>query len=230
MGQEKLEERIGYVFKNKDLLEMALRHSSYINEHHMSRVQCNERLEFLGDAVLELVSSEYLYQLYPEKPEGELSKIRASLVCEPSLAVCAREIGLEKCLQLGKGEEHTGGRQRDSIISDALEATIGAIFLDGGITNAKEFILHHVLNDMDNKRLFYDSKTILQEQVQGHMQGNLRYELVREEGPDHAKSFYVDLYIGETCFGQGMGRTKKAAEQRAAYMALCKMKEQEGKE
>ena len=164
-----LEERLGYTFRDKSLLDMALRHSSYVNEHHMKRIQCNERLEFLGDAVLEMVSSEFLYGLYPDKPEGELSKIRASLVCEPSLAFCAREIGLDHSLKLGKGEEHTGGRQRDSIISDALEATIGAIFLDGGITNAKEFILDHVLNDMDSKRLFYDSKTILQERVQGHM-------------------------------------------------------------
>ena len=225
-----LEERLGNTFRDKSLLDMALRHSSYVNEHHMKRIQCNERLEFLGDAVLEMVSSEFLYGLYPDKPEGELSKIRASLVCEPSLAFCAREIGLDHSLKLGKGEEHTGGRQRDSIISDALEATIGAIFLDGGITNAKEFILDHVLNDMDSKRLFYDSKTILQERVQGHMEGAIRYELVREEGPDHAKSFYVDLYIGNKRYGQGMGRTKKAAEQKAAYMALCSMKEQEGEE
>ena len=232
MEHKKLEKAIGYVFKNKSLLDMALRHSSYINEHHMKRIQCNERLEFLGDAVLEMVSSEFLYNLYPEKPEGELSKLRASLVCEPSLAVCARELGLDQALQMGKGEESTGGRQRDSIISDSVEATIGAIFLDGGITNAKEFILKHVLNDIDKKRLFYDSKTILQELVQGHMEGRIHYELVKAEGPDHAKSFYVDLYIGESCYGQGMGRTKKAAEQKAAYMALCRLREktQEGKE
>lgn len=225
MRTEDLEKRIGYRFKDKSLLEMALRHSSYINEHRMRKLECNERLEFLGDAVLELVSSEFLYKTYPDKPEGQLSKLRASLVCEPSLAFCAREISLERYLLLGKGEEATGGRNRDSIISDALEATIGAVFLDGGITNAKEFILKFVLNDIEHKQLFYDSKTILQERVQGKRSGAICYKLVREEGPDHDKAFYVELYIGDTCYGAGKGHTKKGAEQRAAYEALCRLQE-----
>lgn len=208
---------------------MAVCHSSYVNEHRMERLDCNERLEFLGDAVLELVSSEFLYQKYPRKPEGELSKLRASLVCEPSLAMSAREMGLEKYLLLGNGEEATGGRQRDSIISDALEAAIGAIYLDGGITNAKEFILAHVLNDIEHKQLFFDSKTILQERVQGRMEGQICYRLVGEKGPDHDKSFFVKLFIGDEEYGSGQGHTKKAAEQRAAYEALCKINDQEGK-
>ncbi len=229
MKLENLEKKINYRFEKRELLRMAVCHSSYINEHRMERLDCNERLEFLGDAVLELVSSEYLYQKFPEKPEGELSKLRASLVCEPSLAMSARAIGLEKYLLLGNGEEATGGRQRDSIISDALEAAIGAIYLDGGITNAKEFILAYVLNDMEHKQLFFDSKTILQERVQGRMEGQICYRLVGEKGPDHDKSFFVKLYIGDKEYGSGQGHTKKAAEQRAAYEALCKINDQEGK-
>ena len=221
-----LEERLGYTFRDKSLLDMALRHSSYVNEHHMKRIQCNERLEFLGDAVLEMVSSEFLYGLYPDKPEGELSKIRASLVCEPSLAFCAREIGLDHSLKLGKGEEHTGGRQRDSIISDALEATIGAIFLDGGITNAKEFILDHVLNDMDSKRLFYDSKTILQEMVQASTKDTIYYEILKEDGPDHNKTYVTCCCIGDRKCGTGEGHSKKAAEQKAAYETILQLRQE----
>ena len=221
-----LEERLGYTFRDKSLLDMALRHSSYVNEHHMKRIQCNERLEFLGDAVLEMVSSEFLYGLYPDKPEGELSKIRASLVCEPSLAFCAREIGLDHSLKLGKGEEHTGGRQRDSIISDALEATIGAIFLDGGITNAKEFILDHVLNDMDSKRLFYDSKTILQEMVQASTKDTIHYEILKEDGPDHNKTYVTCCCIGDRKCGTGEGHSKKAAEQKAAYETILQLRQE----
>ena len=138
---EKLEKLIGYQFHRRELLDMALRHSSYVNEHRMNRLECNERLEFLGDAVLELISSEYLFARFQEMPEGELTKLRASLVCEPTLAFCAREIGLGEYLKLGKGEERTGGRTRDSITSDALEAVIGSIYLDGGFAEAKKFIL-----------------------------------------------------------------------------------------
>ena len=162
-----LEKKIQYKFQNFGLLEMAMRHSSYANEHHMERLECNERLEFLGDAVLEVVSSEFLYKTFPRLPEGEMTKKRASLVCEPALAFCAREIDLGSFLLLGKGEEATGGRHRDSIVSDAMEATIGAIFLDGGFEPAKAFVLNYILNDIEHKQLFYDSKTILQELIQG---------------------------------------------------------------
>ncbi|MDD3277880.1 MAG: ribonuclease III [Lachnospiraceae bacterium] len=220
-----LEKRIGYEFENFDLLIMALRHSSYVNEHHMDRIVCNERLEFLGDAVLECVSSEYLYQQFPMKPEGELTKLRASLVCEPTLAYDAREIQLGEYLVMGKGEEMTGGRARDSITSDAFESVIGAIFLDGGFANAKEFILNHVLDDVEHKRFFYDSKTILQEVLQEKQEAVISYRITDEAGPDHDKTFTAEVCLGGTCLGKGQGRTKKAAEQQAAYDALCRIKQ-----
>ena len=220
---KELEQRIGYTFQDQKLLEHSMRHSSYANEKHMKKTECNERLEFLGDAVLELVSSEFLFFENPNMPEGELTRTRASMACEPSLAFCARELNLGEYLLLGKGEEHTGGRFRDSITSDALEALIGAIYLDGGFANAKEFILRFVLNDLENKKLFYDSKTILQELVQGEFSETVSYKLLKEEGPDHNKSFFVAVYIGETAYGEGQGRTKKAAEQQAAYQAILEL-------
>ena len=146
-----LEQRIGYRFQDRTLFVKALTHSSYVNEHKMDKLQCNERLEFLGDAVLEIVSSEFLYEKFPEKPEGELTRIRASMVCEPTLAFCADGIELGSYLRLGRGEDSTGGRQRHSVVSDAMEALIGAIYLDGGFANAKEFIHSFVLNDMEHK-------------------------------------------------------------------------------
>ena len=226
--QQKLDElqrKIGYYFQDSELLMSALMHSSYVNERHLPKYQCNERLEFLGDAVLELISSEFLFFQDKKTPEGTLTKTRASMVCEPSLAFCAKEIGLGKYLLLGKGEENTGGRMRDSITSDALEALIGAIYLDGGFANAKEFIHKFVLNDLENKKLFYDSKTILQEMVQGTFGEVLSYRLIGEAGPDHNKTFVVEVWIGDSCFGKGTGRTKKAAEQEAAYLAILKLRE-----
>ena len=201
-------------------------HSSYTNEKNLPKYECNERLEFLGDAVLELVSSEFLFRESPTMPEGELTKTRASMVCEPSLALCARDLDLGSYLLLGKGEEATGGRFRDSVTSDAMEALIGAVYLDGGFTNAKEFINRFVLTDLENKKLFYDSKTILQEMVQAEKKGNVSYRLLKEEGPDHNKSFYVQVLIGEKSFGEGKGRTKKSAEQQAAYRAILKLRNQ----
>ena len=224
---KELEHRIGYHFQDFNLLVMAMRHSSYVNEHHMERLDCNERLEFLGDAVLEVVSSEFLYKNFPELPEGELTKKRASMVCEPSLAFCARQIDLGSYLLLGKGEEGTGGRNRDSIVFDAMEATIGAIFLDGGFTNAKEFILNYILNDIEHKQLFYDSKTILQEIIQARTEEPMAYEVLKEEGPDHDKNFRVAVKVGNKILGTGSGRTKKAAEQEAAYYAILSCRKQE---
>ena len=215
--------KIGYTFKNRHLLEQALTHSSYANEKHMKKHSDNERLEFLGDAVLEIVSSEFLFINYPQKPEGELTKLRASIVCEPTLALCTKPLDLGKYLRLGRGEDHTGGRKRKSILSDALEAVIGAIYLDGGFTNAKEFVLNFILNDIEHKQLFYDSKTILQEMVQAKYKETLVYELLKEEGPDHNKSFEVCVKIGDEEIGRGLGRTKKAAEQVAAYHGICKI-------
>lgn len=221
---KELEKRIGYHFQNPELLEKALRHSSYANEHKMNRIECNERLEFLGDAVLELVSSEHLFAQFSQMPEGELTRLRASLVCEPTLAFCAREIELGSFLRLGKGEEMTGGRHRDSVTSDALESVIGAVYLDGGFANAKEFVLKYVLNDMEHKKLFFDSKTILQEIVQSEYKEGIRYEMIGESGPDHNKTFQYAVYIGEERFGVGAGRTKKAAEQSAAYESILKLR------
>ena len=220
-----LEQRIGYKFENFDLLVKAMTHSSYANEHRYEKKENNERLEFLGDAVLELISSDYLFAKYPETPEGVLTKKRASMVCEPTLALCAREIPLGDYLLLGKGEDATGGRKRDSIVSDAMEALIGAIYLDGGFANAKEFIDRFILNDIENKQLFYDSKTILQEMVQSQGEEPLVYELLGEEGPDHNKTFEVRAMIGTEEIGRGTGRTKKAAEAMAAYKGILKLKE-----
>ena len=217
---KELEKKIGYTFENHKLLERAMMHSSYTNEKHLEKYRCNERLEFLGDAVLELISSEYLFGELPRVSEGELTKTRASMVCEPSLAMCARDIDLGSYLLLGKGEEATGGRMRDSITSDAMEALIGAIYLDGGFTSAKEFIHRFILTDLEDKKLFYDSKTILQEIVQANKAGNITYELVGEEGPDHNKTFEVRVRIGGQPYGSGKGRSKKAAEQKAAYQAI----------
>lgn len=219
-----LENKIGYRFQDASLLRRAMMHSSYTNEKHLPKHQCNERLEFLGDAVLELVSSEFLFKENPKVSEGELTKTRASMVCEPSLAFCARDLDLGSYLLLGRGEEATGGRNRDSITSDAMEALIGAIYLDGGFTNAKEFIHRFILSDLENKKLFFDSKTILQEIVQADMEQGISYHLVNEEGPDHNKSFYVEVHIGDVCCGTGKGRTKKAAEQQAAYQAILSLK------
>lgn len=218
-----LEKQIGYEFSDFSLLQRAVSHSSYVNEKHLPKYECNERLEFLGDAVLEIVSSEFLFYEYEKMPEGDLTKIRASIVCEPSLAFCARQIGLGDYLLLGRGEEATGGRKRESITSDALEAMIGAIYIDGGFANAKEFIQQFVLNDMENKKLFYDSKTILQELVQANFTEAVSYQLLAEEGPDHNKSFLTAVYIGKKEYGQGRGRTKKSAEQEAAYQTILQL-------
>ena len=180
---ERLEQIIGYTFRNKKLLKQALTHSSYANEKKLGKLGCNERLEFLGDAVLELVSSDVLYAKFPQIPEGELTKKRASLVCEPSLAYCARQFDLPKYLLLGRGEDMTGGRMRDSIVSDATEALLGAIYLDGGFEKAREFVLKFILNDMEHKQLFYDSKTptnvLLLDEPTNHLDVDAKAELKR---------------------------------------------------
>lgn len=219
-----LEQIIGYTFQNKELLKQALTHSSYANEKKLGKLGCNERLEFLGDAVLELISSDFLYAEFPDVPEGELTKKRASLVCEPSLAYCARQFDLPQFLFLGKGENMTGGRNRDSIVSDATEALLGAIYLDGGFASAREFVLKFILNDIERKQLFYDSKTILQELVQEKGIQPVEYILTGETGPDHDKQFSVCVQINGQVVGSGTGHTKKAAEQAAAYQAIQEKK------
>ncbi len=221
-----LEEKITYRFRDASLLRQALTHSSYANEMKINKYGDYERLEFLGDAVLEFVSSDFLYRERQEKGEGDLTKLRASMVCEPALAYCAREFSLEQYIFLGRGEEATGGRNRDSIVSDVMEALIGAIYLDGGIENASAFIHRFVLSDLENKQLFYDAKTILQELVQQENGGELHYELVKEEGPAHDKIFQVEAYVGEKKVGWGSGHSKKAAQQQAAYQALLARREE----
>ena len=230
MGKDlrELERKTGYRFRDFRLLELAMTHKSYVNEAQMEKYESNERLEFLGDAVLELVTSEFLFQDEGNFPEGELTRMRASIVCEPSLAFCARELDLGSYLMLGRGEEATGGRKRDSLTSDGLEALIGAIYMDGGLTSAKEFIHRTVLNDLEKKKLFFDSKTILQEVVQARFrEQRVSYQLLVEEGPDHNKSFQTAVYIGEKVYGTGTGHTKKRAEQEAAYRALLALKKRD---
>ncbi len=220
---DKLEERIGYVFQDRDLLRQALTHSSYANERKINKVKDYERIEFLGDAVLEMISSEYLYNSRSEMSEGQLTRTRAAMVCEPSLAACARDLSLDRYILLGKGEEMTGGRSRDSIISDVMEALIGAVYLDGGFERAREFIHRFVLSDLEDKALFYDAKSILQEEMQKDG-GDIRYVLVGESGPEHDKSFFVEVYQGDVLLGSGSGHNKKAAQQKAAYEALLRLK------
>ncbi|MCM1039542.1 MAG: ribonuclease III [Roseburia sp.] len=217
---EELEERIGYHFKNKQLLKQAVTHSSFANEQKINRHEDYERLEFLGDAVLELVSSRFLFEENEQMTEGQLTRMRASIVCEVALAYCARLFGLEEFLLLGKGEEMTGGRTKDSIISDTMEAVIGAVYIDGGMKEAEDFVHRFILSDLEHKKLFYDAKTILQEHIQQEGAGTLHYELISETGPDHDKVFVVEVRIDDKKIGEGTGRTKKAAEQQAAYQAL----------
>lgn len=217
---KELEQTIQYHFKDFKLLEQAMMHRSYTNEKHLKKHKSNERLEFLGDAVLELVTSEFLFYRDQDMLEGRLTKLRASFVCEPTLAACAREIGLGNYLSLGKGEDASGGRERESLLSDALEALIGALYVDGGFAIAKEFVKNFLLNDIEKKVIFSDSKTILQERVQGIGSGEIEYRLVGEEGPDHQKKFIVEVFVGGICYGTGEGSSKKAAEQKAASNAM----------
>ncbi len=215
---------ISYSFKDVKLLIQALTHSSYANENNLKKIDNNERLEFLGDAVLEIVTSDYLYRQYPNLLEGELTKFRASIVCEPTLAQFAREMGLGDYLLLGKGEDASGGRKRDSVLSDAVEALIGAIYNDGGIDAAREFIESMLLDDVEERKRFVDSKTHLQEYIQQVSDIPIEYKVIGESGPDHNKSFTVHVCHEGRIIGEGQGRSKKSAEQRAAFDALKKMR------
>ena len=220
-----LMEKIGYIFKDEAIFTHALTHSSFSNETKMPKLSDNERLEFLGDAVLELVSSDFLYRNYPDYPEGEMSKLRAALVCEPTLADVSKSLGIPDFIRMSIGEEKTGGRDLKSITSDALEAVIGAIYLDGGIEPAREFILKYILTDIEERKLFHDSKTVLQEKIQGKNLGKLAYVETEESGPDHNKTFCINATLNGKIIGRGTGHSKKAAEQEAAYNALktCKL-------
>lgn len=222
-----LEERLGYSFRNRALLETALTHSSYANENRASGIVCNERLEFLGDSVLGVTVADFLYRHFPDMPEGRMTRLRAELVCEQSLHRVALELHLGDYLRLGKGEEHNGGRKRASILSDAVEAVIAAMYLDAGMETAAEFIHRCLLDDVRaiETPSFTDYKTSLQELVQRHSGQVLSYELVGEEGPDHAKTFRVQVCLNGDPIGRGTGRTKKEAEQTAAANALEALRE-----
>ena len=222
-----LEERLGYSFRNRALLETALTHSSYANENRASGIVCNERLEFLGDSVLGVTVADFLYRHFPDMPEGRMTRLRAELVCEQSLHRVALELHLGDYLRLGKGEEHNGGRKRASILSDAVEAVIAAMYLDAGMETAAGFIHRCLLDDVRaiETPTFTDYKTSLQEMVQRHSGQVLSYELVGEEGPDHAKTFRVQVCLNGDPIGRGTGRTKKEAEQAAAANALEALRE-----
>ena len=219
-----LEKAIGYRFKNITLLQNALAHSSYANERWHDSLRSNERLEFLGDSILGMVVAEHLYRNFPDRPEGDLSRMRADMVCERSLAQIAERIGLGKHLLLGNGEEASGGRTRDSILADAVESILAACFLDGGMEAARNFINTFVLTDVPVRKLRNtDSKTALQELVQQKKNQTLAYALLEESGPDHDKHFVVQVSLNGTVVGIGEGKSKKRAEQAAAHEAIGKL-------
>ncbi len=219
---EELERKIGYQFKNKALMREAITHSSYAKERKSQHIKYNERLEFLGDAVLSIVVSDYIFKHCPELPEGELTKLRASLVCEKSLFEFAKIIDLGKYLILSKGERNNGGAERPSILSDAFEALIAAIYIDGGYEPASKHILNFVIPAIKNSKTKKnkDYKTTLQEIVQKNPGEKLEYVLVAESGPDHNKHFVVEVHLNSNVIGKGGGRSKKEAEQQAAHEAL----------
>ncbi len=218
---EKFEDVIHYNYKNKALMNEALTHSSYSNEGKKGGKD-NERLEFLGDSILSLIVAENLFKHYKHLPEGELTKLRASLVCEKSLYKFALKIDLGQYLRVGKGEEHTGGRNRPSILSDAFEAVIASIYLDGGYDAAKEFVLSFVPQNIDVKKVsvLSDYKTALQEIIQKNREEKIEYVLANEIGPDHNKAFTVEVHLNSNVIGVGKGKSKKQAEQLAAKEAL----------
>ena len=224
---EEFQTIIGYHFQNQDLLLKALTHSSYVNENKASGnlPEDNERLEFFGDAIIEFYVSEYLFCKYADIPEGDLTKIRASLVCEKSLAECSRQIRLGEFLRMGKGEEASGGRERASITSDAFEAVTAAIYLDSGRDAAEAFVREHLLKSLENKALFFDAKTRLQELVQRNGSHTLQYELLAEEGPSHNKMFITAAFLDKQEIGRGQGHSKKAAQQEAAVHAIMTLTE-----
>ena len=221
---EALEEKLGYRFADRSLLENALTHSSYANENRARGMQSNERLEFLGDSVLGMVVADYLYRTHPDLPEGDLTRTRAALVCEESLAEVARTLELGAYLKLGRGEEAGGGRTRPSITADAVEAVLAAVYLDGGIGSARKLIQRFILDKEEEKSASRDYKTALQELVQRESGQVLAYRLVGATGPDHAKRFQVEVELNGAPVGAGEGRSKKEAEQMAAKAAIAKLK------
>lgn len=220
------EKKINYVFQDKDILTLAFTHSSYANEAKKGKHENNERLEFLGDAVLDMVVSEYMYKTFPDMPEGELTKLRAGVVCEPSLAKLARNFCFGEYLLLGKGEESTGGRSRDSILADSFEAVIGAICIDGGISAATKYIMSYMTEEIATMKKSFrtlDCKTHLQEVIQKTSKNPVTYSIINETGPDHDKIFVAEVYHEGCVLGKGEGKSKKEAEQSAAFNALEKI-------
>jgi ribonuclease-3 len=221
-----IETRLNYVFKDKNYLIRALTHSSYANENKKDRMKNNERLEFLGDSVLGLVISEYLYNNHINLEEGQLTKIRAKIVCESSLGEASRALNIGEYMYFGRGEELTGGRERTSILSDAFEAIIAAMYLDGGIDVVRKFVLNHMKEIVENAtqgRLFTDYKTQLQEEIQVKKGNRIRYEIFKEEGPDHSKLFFTHVKLNDDIIGVGSGRSKKESEQEAAKEGLKRL-------
>lgn len=221
-----LQTRLGYRFQNPALLENALTHSSYANERKEPEIQSNERLEYLGDSILGMVTADKLYRLFPDMPEGKMSRLRAELVCEQSLHAVALSLDLGRCLRLGRGEEHSGGRERPSILADAVEAIIAAMYLDGGFDPARAFILGHVLEGLDEGHIHHviDYKTELQERVQRKADQHLQYVLAGTSGPDHNKRFTMAVLLNGKELARGDGRSKKEAEQAAARAAMETLK------
>ena len=216
-----LETKLGYQFQNPKLLDHALTHSSYANEHHLGSISSNERLEFLGDSVLGMIVADHLYRTFPDLPEGDLTRIRANLVCEGSLVLVAKEWDLGRYLKLGKGENACGGRSRPSILADAVEAVLAAVFLDGGLAHDRDIIQRFLLDRMEQvNRASRDHKTYLQELVQRKSGQVLSYELSGESGPDHNKTFQMQVLLNGQPIGQGTGHSKKEAEQAAANAAI----------
>lgn len=216
-----LETKLGYQFQNPKLLDHALTHSSYANEHHLGSISSNERLEFLGDSVLGMIVADHLYRTFPDLPEGDLTRIRANLVCEGSLVLVAKEWDLGRYLKLGKGENACGGRSRPSILADAVEAVLAAVFLDGGLAHDRDIIQRFLLDRMEQvNRASRDHKTYLQELVQRKIGQVLSYELIGESGPDHNKTFQMQVLLNGQPIGQGTGHSKKEAEQAAANAAI----------
>ena len=219
-----LESKLGYHFQNPTLLEHALTHSSYANEHHLGSISSNERLEFLGDSVLGMIVADYLYRTFPNLPEGDLTRMRANLVCENSLVLVAKALDLGRYLKLGKGENACGGRSRPSILADAVEALLAAVFLDGGLTYDRDIIQRFILDHMDQvNQASRDHKTYLQELVQRKSGQVLTYQLVDASGPDHNKTFTMRVLLNGNSIGQGSGHSKKEAEQAAANAAIQRL-------
>ncbi|MHA7962992.1 ribonuclease III [Paenibacillus sp. CAU 1782] len=223
---DELQQKLQLDFKRTKLLRQAFTHTSYVNEHKRGSVQDNERLEFLGDAVLQLLVSEYLFATYPKRPEGELTRMRASVVCEPSLAYFAERLELGKHVLLGRGEEQLGGRHRQALLADLFESLVGAIYLDAGIERTRRFLQEHMfpfIESNDFGLLMKDAKSKLQERVQHLGLGPVEYRIMEERGPAHDREFVVEVLLGENQSGVGAGRTKKEAEQRAAAEAWSKL-------